>query len=410
MINKLENICNEIFNEYKLKKLKYVKSIILNSYDKLSDSFDDGYTYLNNQLTYEIIDLFFSDKQGFFVGNKETQNNSCDVIQIDGVDYVQKDNMIVEYYINFENEKKNAFLVNDNLFLLDNEQVNSMQPWFEDILLNLKPEFIKNNIRYNKVFLVSGTYKNYNSYFDVQKSIEQKQNSSQMFECVDNFELGALLLPSQQLKEYYNVLKKYKFNMDNIKNIPNLRKAFKEYKTELVNFSIEKMYEDVTDLNFEVFKTFMLSLGEDLNDIIRIHLTSLATYGLFKNYEKLMCMDYSVISLGYFKIVENVFYSLLKKYWQNFKIYNNKGEIIPLEKLSLGQMAQIYYNYDEESKKHFKLNGCDTSKVLDTLNDFRETTRNGFVHKDIMNEFSFYETAKKETAKIVVMLFNTLTK
>ena len=100
--------------------------------------------------------------------------------------------------------------------------------------------------------------------------------------------------------------------------------------------------------------------------------------------------DLTFIAVSLFKVVEILFNELLNKKWANLYINTSKGSIkLGLFELTLGEMCQIFEddkngNVPQEIKQYLNTRKLRKDELKNLLSRWVSKTRNGFLHKDII--------------------------
>lgn len=417
IFEKMEKCCNDIFNLYKKNEIRKLKDYIKRGYN--------NYFGLDNfpcsafvPLIQDILQNFLTNGNYYSISSKQQNDGNAQEIEIDGVAYsvAESNDKIYAIVEQCDIDKSNIFNYNDKIFIIDEsgEICNT-----KDALLfyGLHSKF--SNV--NKYIKIDETLKHDDlNYMQTYNNVKRKIAEISYFQHtkVPNsilnlsiIELGAVFINElQDYKMYFNIIdslyKKIKYLQ-----YGNLSKAFKIYKKELIEFSIDELVGDIDVVaDKDAIKNTLLNF-KGINFIARTHISSLATQGLYKQFPVMLCIDYAVIAVGYFKIVELVFSELLQTYWSNNSITNKLGETISNigdEYNTIGKMMQIYYAVNQNVVEYFKRIGFDVDNMTNRLNLFIKQTRNGYVHKHIMEDKSLFDTAKKEAANLIALLIQSL--
>lgn len=154
-----------------------------------------------------------------------------------------------------------------------------------------------------------------------------------------------------------------------------------------------------------------LSKLEEFDEIIKMIFTFMFTFNSIKKYQNLNFLDYTFISVELFKITELVFNRFLNIYWKNKKIQDvNSNDIIFSNKqLELGKMYQFYKSKDKEIINHLKKKINLTYKIEEILPRWISKTRNGFLHKDIL-DIATLEKSIEDSINILFLVIATIKK
>lgn len=140
---------------------------------------------------------------------------------------------------------------------------------------------------------------------------------------------------------------------------------------------------------------------KNIEKILRLIYTYSFTNASMKAYKKVGFIDYTYISVSMFKLTEIVFNEMLNRYWADKIVVvsqenesgeekhftNSKTKIVDFsnEKLVLGQMRQFLETGDKDIVNHLKFNKY-KDKLDEKLGGWTKKTRNGYLHKDILDE------------------------
>ncbi len=146
------------------------------------------------------------------------------------------------------------------------------------------------------------------------------------------------------------------------------------------------------------------------NEISRmIYTFSYTLRGFEQDKEYCDYLDLTFVLVSVFKIVEVVFSNLLKEEFENKSIRDSKGNIIDFsdEKLTLGNMKQFFYSNDRDIQYLLGKNQNLNRNTLTILNRWIDDSRNGFLHKDIV-EVSNVEQLNQSITDSLQLLCNLI--
>lgn len=146
------------------------------------------------------------------------------------------------------------------------------------------------------------------------------------------------------------------------------------------------------------------------NEISRmIYTFSYTLRGFEQDKEYCDYLDLTFVLVSVFKIVEVVFSNLLKEEFGNKNIRDSKGNIIDFsnEKLTLGNMKQFFYSNDRDIQYLLGKNQNLNRNTLTILNRWIDDSRNGFLHKDIV-EVSNVEQLNQSITDSLQLLCNLI--
>ena len=154
----------------------------------------------------------------------------------------------------------------------------------------------------------------------------------------------------------------------------------------------EKMFElleanSISSSEKDLIKKQLISLKES-GKIFRLLYTLLYTLRTFENDKKEYdYLDLTFITVSAFKAVEIVFDELLKRHFGFLSIKDTKGNVISFSdpKLTLGNMQQFFLSDDNGIISFLSNNKERVSITKKILKKWIKDSRNGFLHKDIIN-------------------------
>ena len=219
-----------------------------------------------------------------------------------------------------------------------------------------------------------------------------------------------------QLCDYSDNLRKQLSHLKEL-SLSNLRKK----DTQLFNGALlDKVFvqlerNEFTDKEKSIIKN-QLSRSSESGKIFRLLYTLTYTTNIFKQEEELNdFLDLTFITVSAFKVVEVVFNELLKKHFKHLSIVDSNGKEISFSnpKLTIGNMQQFFYLKDNDVVLFLEKTKERSDKTLKLLDKWRDKSRNGYLHKDIIevkNKNQLRESVSDSVSLLgnIVLMFNEL--
>ena len=125
--------------------------------------------------------------------------------------------------------------------------------------------------------------------------------------------------------------------------------------------------------------------------------------------------DLTFIAVSLFKVVEILFNELLNKRWPNLTVKTKRGTIkLGADDLTLGEMNQIFSNNEnvvlpQEIKAFLYSKGVRKEELKEVLSRWISKTRNGFLHKDLIEiDNNMIDASIKDSISIICLLMLVL--
>ena len=233
------------------------------------------------------------------------------------------------------------------------------------------------------------------SYFDYLKSLIGEEGFQQITDKIEEWNKKASYLRKLPLSK--------------------LRKKNKELFIELLykNLLIDEYKISLNEHEKEIVINYLTTCPHH-SEISKMIYTFAYTLKLFEKEKQFNdYLDLTFILVSAFKVVEVTFSDLLKSRFGKIKIIDsNKNEIdFSNEKLTLGSMKQFFYADNEEIKSFLAKRQTLKEETLEILNRWIKKSRNGFLHKDIVQVSNTEQLNKSITDSIqllcnLIILFN----
>ncbi|MDD7316739.1 MAG: hypothetical protein PUG55_04860 [Bacillales bacterium] len=194
-----------------------------------------------------------------------------------------------------------------------------------------------------------------------------------------------------------------------LSNLPlsKLRKKNKDlfYETLYKNLFVEGHKLSLSEKERKIVISYLKDCPNS-NDISRMIYTFAYTLKGFeygKEYSDYLDLTFILVSV--FKIVEVVFSNLLNEEFGNKRIRDNRGNIIDFsnEKLTLRNMKQFFYSSDRDIQCFLNKNQQLSKDTLLIMNRWIDESRNGFLHKDIVEVSNVEQLAESITDSLQLL-------
>ena len=157
------------------------------------------------------------------------------------------------------------------------------------------------------------------------------------------------------------------------------------FKKELFN----NVFESIKDKYSEEENNFVFnSICECKysDTVIRMLLTYNYTNELYKKYPN-DYVDLTFITVSLYKIVEILMCNFINEHFGSYSILMKNGKMLDLseEDLTLGEMNQIFYTDNSAIRSFLKRKSEYSSKLKTILSAWIKYSRNGFLHKHLLN-------------------------
>ena len=192
-------------------------------------------------------------------------------------------------------------------------------------------------------------------------------------------------------------------------NLPlsKLRKKNKDlfYETLYKNLFAEGYKLSLSESERKIVTSYLKDCPNS-NDISRMIYTFAYTLKGFEHDKEYSdYLDLTFILVSVFKIVEVVFSNLLNEEFGNKRIRDSRGNIIDFsnEKLTLGNMKQFFYSSDRDIQCFLNKNQQVSKDTLSIMNRWIDESRNGFLHKDIVEVSNVEQLAESITDSLQLL-------
>ena len=151
-----------------------------------------------------------------------------------------------------------------------------------------------------------------------------------------------------------------------------------------------------------------LYLSKNSGKIFRLLYTLLYTLRVFESDKDYYdYLDLTFITVSAFKVVEVVFGELLNKHFGHITIKDSENKTIDFSnpKLSLGNMQQFFTSTHKEIVSLLSKDKDRVSETVKILDDWRDTSRNHLLHKDIIT-IKDKQQLRQSITDSIVLLFN----
>lgn len=205
-------------------------------------------------------------------------------------------------------------------------------------------------------------------------------------------DLLTLIYPSEQCRA---LTKKISETFETLNNLSNMSVSelskfnYERFCYVVLNHVLDESKNDFTATEKEKIINYLYSCDYS-KQVIKMFYTFLFAYSIFKEKhdDKYDFFDLTFITVSIFKCNEVIFNNLLNQRWPNISIIDMKKNRIPLgaRDLSLGEMNQIFYTEDNRIKTVLQQNKSRSIELGIKLGKWIKYVRNGFLHKDILEE------------------------
>ena len=210
-----------------------------------------------------------------------------------------------------------------------------------------------------------------------------------------------------------------------------IKKTINECRTAIKGLSRSASYYAKTDVKFKVSlfnKVFSKTLDKFSEEeiklvyshlvyspysetIIRMLLTYNYTLDLYGKHPNDF-IDLTFIMVSLYKVVEILLCSYINKRFGNIVIRDRRNKEIDLSRddLTLGEMNQIFYCNNEEIKSFLYNKYPYSNKLKHLLSDWIKYSRNGFLHKDSLEESNELEQSALDSLDVLFYIPLTFSK
>lgn len=209
-------------------------------------------------------------------------------------------------------------------------------------------------------------------------------------ECISYYDYLKDYLGENDYQLFTDKVKECNTRVASLANLP-LSKLRKKNRDLFVRVLYQSLFEDnfhiiLTPKEKETVTNYLASCPHH-SEISKMVYTFSFTLKLFEKEKDLNdYLDLTFILVSAFKTVEVVFSDLLKSKFGNTKIVDSNGDVIDFsnENLTLGNMKQFFYTNNKEIKEFLSKQPTLKENTLQILNRWIKSSRNGFLHKDIV--------------------------
>lgn len=129
----------------------------------------------------------------------------------------------------------------------------------------------------------------------------------------------------------------------------------------------------------------------------------------FNSYNDSSFFDLTFIAVSLFKIVEIVFYELLKDRWNEIEYRDENGKIKTIdltnrEIITLGDLEKVFFTTQKEIKDLIFYKPEKANQLKQLTKQWRKYYRNGYLHKDILKD----ENQVNESIQASLKMFSLL--
>ena len=124
---------------------------------------------------------------------------------------------------------------------------------------------------------------------------------------------------------------------------------------------------------------------------------------MFKNIQFLPLLDNTMIVTGFLKSIEQLLYFILKTYYNDIKIEKN-GKIYGIEDEIIENNFMLRFAFNFIKDKELIVDKNMSKVLLEKLDVWIKHSRNGFLHKDLIEQYSLISEIRKTTYEIVLLI------